>query len=76
MVKLKLGALRDEKPVKLTIEIPATVHRDLLDYAELLAVETGQSIIEPSKLIVPMLGRFMRTDRAFAKAQHRSQKGQ
>ena len=31
MAKLKLGAIADDKPVKLTIELPAAVHRDLLD---------------------------------------------
>ena len=29
MSKLKLGDIRDDKPVKLTIELPAQVHRDL-----------------------------------------------
>src|SRR5258707_989737 len=44
MSKLKLGALADEKPVKLTVELPAAVHRDLLAYANALARETGQPI--------------------------------
>jgi hypothetical protein len=69
MSKLKLGALADDKPVKLTIELPAAVHRDLTAYAEVLAAETGQTGLEPSKLIGPMLARFMATDRAFAKAR-------
>jgi hypothetical protein len=73
MVKLKLGAIADDKPVKLTVEMPANVHRDLVDYAEALARETGQSIAEPPKLIAPMLARFMATDRAFGKAR-RSQR--
>ena len=68
MGKLKLGALVDEKPVRLTIELPAAVHRDLVTYAEVLAAETGQ-VVDPAKLIVPMLARFMTTDRAFAKAR-------
>jgi hypothetical protein len=67
MAKLKLGAIADEKPVKLTVELPANVHRDLLAYAETLARETGQSISDPGKLIAPMLARFMATDRVFAK---------
>ena len=33
MAKLKLGAIADDKPVKLTVELPAGVHRDLLAYA-------------------------------------------
>ena len=73
MAKLKLGAIADDKPVKLTVEFPALVHRDLLAYAEVLARETGQPIPDPLKLVAPMLARFMATDRAFAKARRRSQ---
>ena len=68
MAKLKLGALIDDKPVRVTIELPAAVHRNLLAYAEVLAAETGH-VTEPVKLIAPMLARFMATDRAFAKAR-------
>lgn len=68
MIKLKLGALIDDKPVRVTLELPAAIHRDLVAYADVLASETGRSA-EPAKLIVPMLERFMATDRAFAKAR-------
>jgi hypothetical protein len=68
--KLKLGAIADDKPVKLTLELSAAVHRDLLAYGQVLARETGQGPIEPAKLIGPMLARFMATDRVFAKARH------
>jgi hypothetical protein len=67
MAKLKLGAIADDKPVKLTIELSAVVHRDLVAYGQVLARETGQSAVEPAKLVGPMLARFMSTDRAFAK---------
>ncbi|MFT3972125.1 MAG: DUF2274 domain-containing protein [Amaricoccus sp.] len=40
MVKLKLGPIADDKPVKVTVELPAVLHRDLLAYAEILARET------------------------------------
>ena len=69
MAKLKLSALGDDKPVKLTIELPAAVHRDLVAYSEVLARETGQPIADPAKLIAPMVQRFMATDRAFSKAK-------
>jgi hypothetical protein len=69
MAKLKLGAIADDKPVKLTFELPAVVHRDLLAYADVLARQTGQPIADPLKLIAPMLSRFMATDRAFAKSR-------
>ena len=68
MSKLKLGTILDDRPVKLSIELPAQVNRDLIAYAEVLARETGQTI-EPAKLIAPMLARFMLTDRAFARSQ-------
>jgi hypothetical protein len=66
MPKLKIPAVPDEKPVKVTAELPAAVHRDLLAYAEALARQTGQSV-DPAKLISPMLARFMATDRGFAR---------
>ncbi len=68
MAKLKLGPLPDDKPVKVTTELPGAVHRDLLAYAEVLARETRQEV-DPAKLIAPMLARFMATDRAFLKAR-------
>jgi Uncharacterized conserved small protein len=73
MAKLKLGAIADDKPVKLTVELPASIHGDLVAYAKALARETGQPIADPSKLVAPMLARFMATDRAFAKARRKNQ---
>ena len=71
--KLKLGAICDDKPVRLTIELPAALHRDLVAYAQALGRETGQSIAEPVKLIAPMLARFIATDRTFAKMRRADQ---
>ena len=68
--KLKLGPLADDKPVRLTVELPAAVFRDLAAYAEVLGRETGQAV-EPTKLVAPMIARFMTTDRAFAKSRKR-----
>jgi len=67
MSKLKLNAIEDDKPVRLTIELPATVHRDLAFYAEALGQGTGKGAVEVVRLIPPMLARFMATDRAFSK---------
>ena len=72
MAKLKLGAIADDKPVKLTVELPATVHRDLLAYDEILGRESAQAITDPTRLIAPMLIRFMATDRVFAKTRRSS----
>ena len=69
MTKLKLGALSDDKPVKISLELPAPVHRDLVAYAEILSRTTGQAVNDPAKLIAPMIERFMATDRAFAQAR-------
>jgi hypothetical protein len=71
--KLKLTAIPDDKPVKVTIELPADVHRDLVAYTEVLSRQTGQKL-EPAKLIVPMLTRFMSTDRAFLRARREKQR--
>ncbi len=70
MAKLRLRAPNNDKPVKVTVELPATVHRDLVVYAEILARESSQPISNPVTLIAPMLARFMATDRAFTKARH------
>ncbi len=71
VAKLKLGELLDDKPVKLTVDLPANVHRDLVAYAEALSRETGQTIGDPAKLVGPMLARFMAADRTFkARRKH------
>jgi len=62
--KLRLGPIADDKPVKLTVELPASLHADLALYARLLA-DAGDAPIEPGRLIVPMLQRFIAADRAF-----------
>jgi hypothetical protein len=71
--KLKLTAVVDDRPVKLAVELPAAVHRDLIAYAEILSRETGQAITDPTKLVAPMLTRFMATDRAFVKIRRTRQ---
>lgn len=73
MSKLKLTALPDDRPVRLTVELPAAVHRDLVAYADVLAREHGQKI-EPAKLVAPMLARFMSTDRGFVRARREKPK--
>jgi hypothetical protein len=69
MTKLRLSGLNNDKPAKVTVELPATVHRDLVVYAEIPARESSQPIHDPVKLTAPMLARFMATDRPFAKAR-------
>jgi hypothetical protein len=72
MTKLKLGPLADDKPIKVTIELPAAVHRDLVAYARVLSGTTGQAVSDPAKLIAPMVEHFIATDRGFRKARRES----
>lgn len=69
MAKLKLGPIADDKPVKIALELPASLHRDLVAYAAILGREAGHANGDPIRLIVPMLERFMASDRGFAKAR-------
>jgi hypothetical protein len=49
MIKLKLGPLADDKPVKLSIEMPAAVHRDLVAYARCWAARPDRrSPVQPN----------------------------
>lgn len=65
-IKLKLSAIADERPVKVTVELPAAVFRDLQLYSQLIAdAAAGSQPPDPGKLIAPMLVRFMATDKGF-----------
>jgi hypothetical protein len=69
MAKLKITALSDDKPVKISVEVPAALHRDLLAYSEIIARESDQLAVDVSRLMVAMVTRFITTDRAFAKSK-------
>lgn len=75
MTRLKLADLADEKPVRLTIELSARLHRDLQGYA--LAVNGGDAKGAPTieRLVPPMLDRCIATDRGFAKLRRSPQAG-
>ncbi len=72
MAKLKLGPLLDDKPIRVTMDVPAEVHRDLIAYAEALGKETGKPVADPSRLIPAMIERFMASDRAFTRASRKT----
>ncbi|WGD29662.1 DUF2274 domain-containing protein [Ancylobacter sp. WKF20] len=72
MAKLKLGPITNDKPLRVALSLPGALHRDLVAYAEVLARETGEPAPDPVKLIVPMLERFIATDREFAKARRQA----
>lgn len=69
MSKLKLGPLEDDTPVKLTLDLPASIHRDLVAYTQAHAAENGGKAAEPVRLVPYMLARFMSTDRAFVRGR-------
>lgn len=69
MTKLKLSLIEDDTPVKLTLELPAHVHRDLVAYGQAMATGTGGKVVDPARLIAPMLARFMPSDRAFTRGR-------
>ena len=72
MGKLRLGPIADDKPVKLAIELPGALYRDLLAYADAHARATGLAApLPPERIAVPMIERFMATDRAFASERRR-----
>jgi hypothetical protein len=68
MPKLKLGAIPDDKPVRLTVTLTAELHALLVEYAEAHARAFDRKV-PPEKLVPHMLERFIRTDRAFAKTR-------
>ena len=68
MTNLRLGPIDDDKPVKVTIELPGAVHRDLVAYAGAHARETGLAQpLTAERIVPPMLARFMASDRGFAR---------
>jgi hypothetical protein len=75
MTRLKLADLADEKPVRLTVEVSARLHRELLAYA--IALNDGDAKSAPAveRVIPAMLQRFVATDREFSKTQRQRQVG-
>ena len=69
MTRLKLADLADEKPVRLTVELSARLHRDLSAYALALNEGEAKGAPPPERLIAPMIERFIATDRGFAKGR-------
>ncbi|MFT9089929.1 MAG: DUF2274 domain-containing protein [Gluconacetobacter sp.] len=75
MDRLRIALVPDDKPVKLTVELPASVFRDLTLYAETIAQAAGTSAKpEPSRLVSIMVARFMDNDRGFRKRRRQAEK--
>lgn len=72
MSKLRLGPIADDKSVKLSIELPGALHRELIAYAAIHAKVTGLGEpLPPEKIAVPMIERFIANDRGFATERRR-----
>jgi len=72
MATLKITSVMDEKPVKLTVELPAHVFRDLKAYAEIMMTsEKGASRVDEPHLAARMIQHFMLEDRVFRRERKR-----
>jgi hypothetical protein len=75
VTRLRLKDLSDEKPVRLTVEVSARLHRELLAYAIALNGGDTKGAPTPERLIPPMIDRFITTDRSYAKTRRAVQPG-
>lgn len=72
MSKLRLGPVAEEKPVKLSVEIPGSLAREIGDYAAVHARLTGlETPLAPERIIPAMIERFIAGDREFSKQRRR-----
>ena len=74
MTRLKLSDINGEAPVRLTIELPARLHRRLAEYAIALNGGVSEGAPPPTALIAPIIDRFIASDREFAR-QRRNRAG-
>lgn len=75
MTRLKLSDINNEAPIKLTIEMPARLHRRLTDYAVALNDGASEGAPHPTALIVPIIERFIAGDREFARQRRKTAYG-
>jgi len=69
MSKLRISLPVEEKPIKLCLELPIALYKDIQLYAELLFAESESNPVEPEKLIAPMLQNFINSDESFNQAR-------
>jgi len=73
MTKLRLGPVAEEKPVKLTLELPGGLMRDVLDYARVHArLNALEAALPPERILPAMIDRFIAGDREFSKQRRRA----
>jgi len=75
MTRLKLSDLNNDAPVKLTVELPARLHRRLAEYATALNGGVSEGAPQPSALIAPIVERFIAADREFARQRRSAARG-
>jgi hypothetical protein len=69
VTRLTLADLADEKPVRMTVEVSARLHRELLAYAAVLNGGDAKGASTPARLVPPIIERFIATDRSYAKVR-------
>ena len=67
MTRLKLADIADEKPVRVTLDLPARLHRDLVAYAAAINGGNPEGAPPVERCIPPMLDRFISSDRQFSR---------
>ena len=73
MNKLRLGPIAEDRPVKLTVEMPGALMRELTDYAAVHGKLNGLAEpLPPEKLVPPIVERFIAGDREFSKLRRRA----
>ncbi|MDE7548882.1 DUF2274 domain-containing protein [Acetobacter fabarum] len=72
MTTLRITEILDEKPVRMTVDLPADLHRDLVAYAALVS-QNGQPV-DPVRLVPHMIRGFIASDRGFQKLRHGAQR--
>lgn len=74
MTRISLADLSDEKPVRLTVEIPARVHRELHAYCAALNQGETTGAPAPERVIPIMVERFIASDRSYARHRKRARR--
>lgn len=72
MSRLRLGAIAEDKPVKITVELNGGIVRDLADYSRVHAAANNLADPLPAERLVPaMIEAFMAGDREFRKLRRK-----
>ena len=67
-MKLKLGPIPDDKPVRVTITLSAELAALLRSYADAVGSRSSKPLTV-ERIVPPMLERFIRTDRVFMRTR-------